>query len=82
MFFCNLDRSLHPLLPLSVLPNAVFSTGGYGPPAGRAAPQPPPFTPFLVSAPQGSFPAAQAFPPGYATPPPYGKLEHFYGYLF
>ncbi|XP_040273471.1 DAZ-associated protein 1 isoform X1 [Bufo bufo] len=52
----------------------VFSTGGYGPPAGRgAAPPPPPFS-FLVSAPQGGFPA-QGFPPGYATPPPFG-----YGY--
>ncbi|XP_044125160.1 DAZ-associated protein 1 isoform X7 [Bufo gargarizans] len=48
--------------------------GGYGPPAGRgAAPPPPPFS-FLVSAPQGGFPA-QGFPPGYATPPPFG-----YGY--
>ncbi|XP_063770390.1 DAZ-associated protein 1 isoform X4 [Pseudophryne corroboree] len=50
--------------------------GGYGPTAGRGAPPPPPpFTPFLVSTPPGSYPAQQAFPPGYATPPPYG-----YGY--
>ncbi|XP_068090104.1 DAZ-associated protein 1 isoform X1 [Hyperolius riggenbachi] len=54
----------------------VFSTGGYGPPAGRGAPPPPPsFTPFLVSTPPGSFPAPQGFPTGYATPPPFG-----YGY--
>ncbi|XP_073452711.1 DAZ-associated protein 1 isoform X1 [Aquarana catesbeiana] len=54
----------------------VFSTGGYGPPAGRGAPPPPQaFTPFLVSSPPGSFPAAQGFPTGYATTPPFG-----YGY--
>ncbi|XP_073542357.1 DAZ-associated protein 1 isoform X2 [Phyllobates terribilis] len=48
--------------------------GGYGPPAGRGAAPPPPSFPFLVSTPQGGFPA-QGFPPGYATPPPFG-----YGY--
>ncbi|XP_044125151.1 DAZ-associated protein 1 isoform X5 [Bufo gargarizans] len=57
----------------------VFSTGGYGPPAGRgAAPPPPPFS-FLVSAPQGGFPA-QGFPPGYATPPPFGYGQDMSGY--
>ncbi|KAM8961320.1 DAZ-associated protein 1 isoform 2-T2 [Pelodytes ibericus] len=49
--------------------------GGYGPPAGRGAPPPPSFTPFLVSPPPGSFPPAQGFTTGYATPPPFG-----YGY--
>ncbi|XP_063311591.1 DAZ-associated protein 1 isoform X4 [Pelobates fuscus] len=54
----------------------VFSTGGYGPPAGRGAPPPPtPFTPFLVSPPPGGFPPTQGFTTGYATPPPFG-----YGY--
>ncbi|KAM4809422.1 DAZ-associated protein 1 isoform 1-T1 [Rhinophrynus dorsalis] len=54
----------------------VFSTGGYGSPAGRGAPPaPPPFTPFLVSTAPGAFPSQQGFPPGYATPPPFG-----YGY--
>ncbi|KAM4809425.1 DAZ-associated protein 1 isoform 4-T4 [Rhinophrynus dorsalis] len=50
--------------------------GGYGSPAGRGAPPaPPPFTPFLVSTAPGAFPSQQGFPPGYATPPPFG-----YGY--
>ncbi|XP_012815270.1 DAZ-associated protein 1 isoform X2 [Xenopus tropicalis] len=54
----------------------VFSTGGYGPPAGRGGPPPPPsFAPFLVSTTPGAFPPPQGFPPGYATPPPFG-----YGY--
>ncbi|KAG9486284.1 DAZ-associated protein 1 isoform X5 [Eleutherodactylus coqui] len=57
----------------------VFSTGGYGPPAGRgAAPPPPPF-PFLVSTPPGGYPA-QGFPPGYATPPPFGYGQDMSGF--
>ncbi|KAM5193673.1 DAZ-associated protein 1 isoform 5-T6 [Mantella aurantiaca] len=70
-----------PTWPQSYSPQGMWmpagqTIGGYGPPAGRGAPPPPPpFTPFLVSTPQGSFPAPQGFPPGYATPPPFG-----YGY--
>ncbi|CAH2293044.1 DAZ-associated 1 isoform X4 [Pelobates cultripes] len=59
----------------------VFSTGGYGPPAGRGAPPPPtPFTPFLVSPPPGGFPPTQGFTTGYATPPPFGYGQDMSGF--
>ncbi|XP_077332122.1 DAZ-associated protein 1 isoform X5 [Lithobates pipiens] len=70
-----------PTWPQSYSPQGMWmpagqTIGGYGPPAGRGAPPPPQaFTPFLVSSPPGSFPAAQGFPTGYATTPPFG-----YGY--
>ncbi|XP_072260949.1 DAZ-associated protein 1 isoform X2 [Pyxicephalus adspersus] len=70
-----------PTWPQSYSPQGMWmpagqTIGGYGPPAGRGAP---PFTPFLVSTPPGSFPAPQGFPPSYATPPPFGVASYGYG---